>query len=75
MARRKSVIHPNVANGIAILISCVWATSFIADILKDGYDVNPLVHFIMVIAAGAAFNVGISRNGKSDNGKEGNGTG
>lgn len=47
-------LDPNVINGIAILVSIVWAASFIADILIPGYDPSPFVHLAMMTVVGAA---------------------
>lgn len=55
MANPSSVIHQNIANGIAIVITVVWAASLGADIFIRTYDPSPFVHFIMLGVAGAIF--------------------
>lgn len=68
--RRQSVLPSPVSVGIAVVITTVWAASFVADILIPKYDVNPLVHLIMMGVAGAAFGHGFFKNGNGGhNGK------
>lgn len=57
--------------GIAVVVTVVWAASFIADIFIKDYDVNPLVHFLMMVVAGAAFGHGFLKNGKEKGGTNG----
>lgn len=47
-----------VSNAIAIIITFVWASSFIADILIVEYSPSPFVHMIMMGLAGAIFGQG-----------------
>lgn len=59
-----------VINGIAVVITAVWAMSSIADALMTTYSPAPEVHGIMMIVAGAAFGRNIiKRNGGNGNGK------
>lgn len=44
-----------ITNAIAIVITLVWAASFLADIFIPRYDVSPFVHMIMMGLAGAIF--------------------
>ncbi|MGH2374566.1 MAG: hypothetical protein ACRDIC_14750 [bacterium] len=46
---------------IAILVSVVWAVSFIADILIPTYDPSPFVHLAMMTVVGAAFSHSVLR--------------
>lgn len=57
-------LSPIVSTAIAIVVTIVWATSFLADIIVKDYDPNPLVHFIMLAVVGAAFGHSVLRNGK-----------
>ena len=40
---------------IAITVTVVWATSFIADIFIPGYDPSPFIHLAMMTVVGAIF--------------------
>jgi len=63
-------INRTVANAIAIVITAVWAASFIADIFIKDYDPSPFVHFIMLGVAGAIFGHSFFKSGENDlNGK------
>ncbi len=48
-------------NGIAIVVTAVWAVSFIADIALSSYEPSPYLHVIMMMVAGAAFGTNIVR--------------
>jgi hypothetical protein len=62
---------PKVINGIAIAVTGVWSVSYIADIIKDNYTPNPLLHAALVLVMTAAFGIkAIKRkNGGADNGE------
>lgn len=64
-----------VSNAIAIVVTVVWAASFLADAFIESYDPPPSVHTIMMLVGGAAFADGIfrNRNGNGRNGGNGNG--
>ena len=57
-------LSPIVSTAIALVVTIVWAASFLADIVVKDYDPNPLVHFIMLAVVGAAFGHSVLRNGK-----------
>lgn len=42
-------------NIIALVVTGVWALSFIADIILTSYEPSPYLHAIMMTVAGAAF--------------------
>jgi uncharacterized membrane protein YeaQ/YmgE (transglycosylase-associated protein family) len=67
----KSPISQPIANGIAIVITVVWAASFIADIFIKDYDPSPFVHFIMLGVAGAIFGHSFFKSGERE--ADGNG--
>jgi hypothetical protein len=48
------VFDRKIVNGIAILVSFVWAVSFIFDIVLPGYDPSPFIHLAMMTVVGAA---------------------
>lgn len=50
-------------NGLAVLVSGVWATSFIADAVIKDYSPDPLVHGAFLIVLGAVFGVRIVKGG------------
>jgi len=52
---------------IAILITVVWAVSFVADAVNKTYEPPPSVHPLMLMVAGAAFGSEMlrTRNGKN----------
>lgn len=50
-------------NGIAILVSSVWAVSFICDILIKAYDPSPFIHLAMMTVVGAALGHGFIKGG------------
>lgn len=60
----KGPISPIVSTAIAIVVTIVWAASFLADIVVKDYDPNPLVHFVMLAVVGAAFGHSVLKNGK-----------
>lgn len=64
MAQKPPVLSSRVATGIAVVITIVWATSFLADIFIKDYDPSPFVHFLMMVVAGGAFGHAYIRNGK-----------
>lgn len=42
-------------NLIALVITLVWAASFVADIFMASYEPSPYIHAIMMTVSGAAF--------------------
>lgn len=53
----------SIANGIAMVVTLVWAASFAADVLVADYDPNPLIHTIMLAVVGGAVGHSILKNG------------
>lgn len=49
------MINKRVTNVIAIIVTSVWALSFVADILMTTYEPSPYLHAIMMTVAGSAF--------------------
>lgn len=41
--------------GVGIVVTVIWAASFIADILVKDYDPSPFVHLAMMTVVGALF--------------------
>lgn len=60
--RNGGVFDKRIVNAIAILVSAVWAVSFIADIVLDSYSPSPFVHLAMMTVVGAAVGHGFVRN-------------
>lgn len=48
-------MNPRTSNLIALVVTAVWAISFLADIILKSYEGSPYVHAIMMLVAGAAF--------------------
>lgn len=69
---RKSPNDQQIATILAIVITVVWAISFIVDIIVLEYNPSASVHALMMIVAGAVFGEGLikTRNGGSSD-KEG----
>lgn len=40
---------------IALVVTTVWALSFVADIFITGYDPSPFIHLAMMTVVGAIF--------------------
>lgn len=57
-----------IVNAIAVVVTVVWAASFIADIVLRDYDPSPYLHFIFAMIVGSAFGTKFLNRG------EGNGT-
>lgn len=55
-----------VATGLAIVITIVWAISFIVDVLVKGYDPPASVHALMMMVAGAVFGEGLLKTRKGN---------
>jgi hypothetical protein len=65
-----------IAAWLAIVITAVWAISFLVDIVIKTYDPPASVHALMMLAAGAIFGEGLlKRNREPAPKKENNGTG
>lgn len=54
MVATNNPFDPRIVNGIAVLVSIVWAISFVADIVIATYDPSPFVHLAMMTVVGAA---------------------
>lgn len=59
-----------VSNAIAVIITIVWAASFMADIAIDEYSPSPFVHMIMMGLAGATFGQGFIKSVNGDGPKK-----
>lgn len=57
-----------VATGLAIVITVVWAISFIVDVIVTAYDPPASVHALMMMVAGAVFGEGLLKTRKGSNG-------
>lgn len=63
----KSIVNAKVVNGIAIVVTMVWAASFIADIFLVKYNPPSQIHAAMLIVVGSLFGFQItSKKGDSD---------
>lgn len=60
----KPVLDPRVSNGIAIVITSIWAISYLVDMASKSYDPPAAVNAIMMIVAGAFAANGVKGNGK-----------
>lgn len=49
------MINKRVANLIALIVTIVWALSFVADVVIQNYEPSPYIHTVMLAVAGAAF--------------------
>jgi len=57
-------LNPKTANAIALVVTFVWAVSFLADVAMKSYQGSPYIHTVMMLVAGAAFSGSlIKRNG------------
>lgn len=63
--QKQSPFDKRLINAIAILVSTVWALSFVADIFLKGYDPSPFVHLSMMTVVGAAVGHGFIKGGDS----------
>lgn len=41
--------------GVGVTVTAVWAASFIADIIVQGYNPSPYIHFAMMAVVGSLF--------------------
>lgn len=48
-------MNTRIRNGMAVVITAVWALSFVADIFVKEYDPSPFLHMIMMGLATAVF--------------------
>lgn len=49
---------------IALVVTTVWAISFLMDIILDEYSPNPGIHGVMLVVAGALFSTNLIRGDK-----------
>ena len=57
-------ITPYVVNGIATVVTLVWAASFVADVMLETYNPPGQIHMIMMGIVGSLFGFQImNRNG------------
>ena len=68
MASRRAITATNnrIATNLAIVITILWAISFIVDIVVKEYDPPATVHALMMIVAGAVFGEGFLKPGKNN---------
>ncbi len=52
------LVSPAIRNGIAIVITAVWASTFIASIFLPMFQPSPFVHMAMLGLAAAVFGSG-----------------
>ena len=58
------ILTPYVINGIAIVVTLVWAASFVADVTVEGYNPPGQIHMVMLGIVGSIFGFQIvHRNG------------
>lgn len=50
-------MHPWLYNGLAVVVSIVWATSFVIDAFSTEYEPPIAVHGAMMVVLGAVFGV------------------
>lgn len=57
-------MNQRVSNIVALVVTTVWAISFLADIPMKSYEPSPYIHAIMLTVAGSAVaNSMVKRNG------------
>ena len=54
-------VPPWLSNGLAVLVSFVWAGSFVLGAVRPGYSADPAVHGAFVIVLGAVYGVKIGK--------------
>lgn len=52
------------SNGLAVLVSLVWAGSFVLGAIRPDYRADPAVHGAFVIVLGAVYGVKIGKGGE-----------
>ena len=65
----RDVFDPRVVNGIAIIVTLVWAVSYLSDIIVAGYSPSPFLHAALVLVMTAAF--GLKALKKKNGGDDG----
>ncbi len=60
-----SLLSPVVINGIAVSVTGIWATSFLADILVKSYEPPGAIHVAFMMILGGVFGIQII-NGRND---------
>lgn len=61
-----------IVNAIAIVVTTVWALSFVADVLLPQYNPNPYIGLIMMSVVGAIFGKGVVDRWKGKTPNNGN---
>lgn len=61
-----SELSPYVINAIAIIVTLVWAGSFIADVTVSGYNPPSQIHVVMLGIVGSIFGFQIVHRGNGD---------
>lgn len=51
---------------LILTVTAVWAASFVADFIVDGYEPSPLIHGAMLITIGAVLGISVVRPGGKD---------
>lgn len=59
---------PRVFDVIALVVTAVWAASFIAEVFKVGYSTSPMMHTLMTAIIGAYAGGKILMKNKGDHG-------
>ena len=67
-SKSPNIIAPYVINGIAVVVTLVWAGSFIADVMIQTYNPPPQIHMVMLGIVGSLFGFQVvhrTKNGSS----------
>lgn len=59
-----------ITNGIAIIVTIIWATSFVLSAIVPDYSPPVSVHAVMMLVAGAAFGSSVLKRSDDDNDAE-----
>lgn len=60
---RRHVLAPGIANLVAVVVTAVWAVSFLADILVKTYTPPPSIHTALMIVLGGLFGTQLINKG------------
>lgn len=53
--QRPGLLKPEIVNGIAIVVTVIWAASFIADLVVASYSPPATIHGAFLLILGAVF--------------------
>lgn len=56
----------NTRTFIAIVVTIVWAASYLADILSSDFSPSPLLNPVMILVAGFFFRTGLEKGEAND---------